>query len=107
MSAFDFAELNAALHALADGLDDVNLNELPQLKDIETSAESQARYFFEQLSARRGLGRLVVLDLAAGEFPQAREVLALLAARDERAAPVHHDGERDGNGRRLHVFAAQ
>jgi len=50
--AFDFADLKGALRDLADGLDHENLNELPQFEDIETSAENQARYFFEQLQKR-------------------------------------------------------
>ena len=50
--AFDFADLKAALRGLAEGLDHVNLNDLPQFRDIETSAENQARFFFEELSAR-------------------------------------------------------
>ncbi len=51
--AFDFADLKSALRALADGLDHENLNELPQFAGVETSAENQARYFFEEL--RRSL----------------------------------------------------
>lgn len=50
--AFDFADLKAALRLLADGLDHENLNELPQFEDVETSAENQARYFFEELKRR-------------------------------------------------------
>jgi 6-pyruvoyltetrahydropterin/6-carboxytetrahydropterin synthase len=50
--AFDFADLKAELRALADGLDHENLNELPQFEGIETSAENQARYFFEELRRR-------------------------------------------------------
>lgn len=50
--AFDFADLKGALKSLADGLDHENLNELPQFQDVETSAENQARYFFEQLKER-------------------------------------------------------
>jgi 6-pyruvoyltetrahydropterin/6-carboxytetrahydropterin synthase len=50
--AFDFADLKAALRDLADGLDHENLNELPQFEGIETSAENQARYFFEELQRR-------------------------------------------------------
>ena len=50
--AFDFADLKAALKSLADGLDHENLNELPQFQDVETSAENQARYFFEHLQQR-------------------------------------------------------
>ena len=51
--AFDFADLKSALRVLADGLDHENLNELPQFEGVETSAENQARYFFEEL--RKGL----------------------------------------------------
>jgi 6-pyruvoyltetrahydropterin/6-carboxytetrahydropterin synthase len=50
--AFDFADLKGALRDLADGLDHENLNELPQFEGIETSAENQARYFFEELGKR-------------------------------------------------------
>ena len=50
--AFDFADLKAALRALADELDHENLNELPQFDGVETSAENQARYFFEELRKR-------------------------------------------------------
>jgi 6-pyruvoyltetrahydropterin/6-carboxytetrahydropterin synthase len=50
--AFDFADLKGALRDLADGLDHENLNELPQFEGIETSAENQARYFFEELQKR-------------------------------------------------------
>lgn len=50
--AFDFADLKGALRELADELDHENLNELRQFADIETSAENQARYFFEQLEQR-------------------------------------------------------
>jgi 6-pyruvoyltetrahydropterin/6-carboxytetrahydropterin synthase len=50
--AFDFADLKGALRDLADELDHENLNELPQFDGIETSAENQARYFFEELRKR-------------------------------------------------------
>ncbi len=50
--AFDFVDLKRALRELADGLDHCNLNDLPQFADTETSAENQARYFFEQLGRR-------------------------------------------------------
>jgi len=49
--AFDFADLKSALRELADALDHENLNELPQFEGVETSAENQARYFFEALKA--------------------------------------------------------
>jgi 6-pyruvoyltetrahydropterin/6-carboxytetrahydropterin synthase len=50
--AFDFADLKAALRSLADELDHENLNELPQFDGVETSAENQARYFFDELRER-------------------------------------------------------
>ncbi|HLU24734.1 MAG TPA: 6-carboxytetrahydropterin synthase QueD [Longimicrobiales bacterium] len=50
--AFDFVEIKRHLRALADELDHENLNDLPQFKDVEPSAENQARYFYEQMKAR-------------------------------------------------------
>jgi len=50
--AFDFADLKSALRALADELDHENLNDLPQFDGVETSAENQARYFFDELKKR-------------------------------------------------------
>jgi 6-pyruvoyltetrahydropterin/6-carboxytetrahydropterin synthase len=50
--AFDFVDLKRALRGLADELDHENLNELPYFQEVETSAENQARFFFEQLRER-------------------------------------------------------
>lgn len=50
--AFDFADLKRSLSAIADELDHRNLNELPQFEGIETSAENQARHFFDELEKR-------------------------------------------------------
>ena len=50
--AFDFVDLKKVLRELADGLDHTNLNDLPQFQGVETSAENQAKYFFDELSAR-------------------------------------------------------
>jgi 6-pyruvoyltetrahydropterin/6-carboxytetrahydropterin synthase len=50
--ACDFADLKGALRALAEELDHENLNELPQFDGIETSAENQAKHFFDQLRKR-------------------------------------------------------
>jgi 6-pyruvoyltetrahydropterin/6-carboxytetrahydropterin synthase len=47
--AFDFVDLKRHLRELAEGLDHRNLNDLPQFRDVETSAENQARYFYESL----------------------------------------------------------
>ncbi|MEJ2203452.1 MAG: 6-carboxytetrahydropterin synthase QueD [Gemmatimonadota bacterium] len=50
--AFDFVDLKAALRSLADYLDHELLNELPEFREVETSAENQARWFFEELRKR-------------------------------------------------------
>jgi 6-pyruvoyltetrahydropterin/6-carboxytetrahydropterin synthase len=47
--AFDFVDLKRHLRELADGMDHTLLNDLPQFEEVETSAENQARYFFEEL----------------------------------------------------------
>ena len=49
--AFDFADLKGALRELADRLDHELLNELPEFEGVETSAENQARWFWERLQA--------------------------------------------------------
>lgn len=51
--AFDFVEVKGRLRELADGLDHTNLNDHPAFRGVETSAENQARYFFDQL--KKGL----------------------------------------------------
>ena len=48
------------LRELADELDHQNLNDLPQFDGVETSAENQARYFYDALKER------LPPDLAAG-----------------------------------------
>ena len=50
--AFDFVDLKRELRALADGLDHRNLNDLPYFRERETSAENQARYFYDELKER-------------------------------------------------------
>ena len=49
--AFDFVDLKRHLRELTEALDHRNLNDLPQFDGLETSAEVQARYFYEELSA--------------------------------------------------------
>ncbi len=58
--AIDFVELKRHLRALAEELDHRNLNDLSQFEGQETSAENQARYFFDALKA------LLPPDLAGG-----------------------------------------
>lgn len=50
--AFDFVDLKRELRALADALDHKLLNELPQFEDVDTSAENQARWFYDELKRR-------------------------------------------------------
>lgn len=50
--AFDFVDLKKVLRELADRLDHELLNELPELAETGTSAESQARWFYQELRAR-------------------------------------------------------
>jgi 6-pyruvoyltetrahydropterin/6-carboxytetrahydropterin synthase len=50
--AYDFADLKRELKTLADRLDHQNINELPPFTGIESTAENQARYFFEKLRER-------------------------------------------------------
>ncbi len=50
--AFDFADLKRELRALADRLDHELLNDLPEFDGVPTSAENQARWFYESLQGR-------------------------------------------------------
>jgi 6-pyruvoyltetrahydropterin/6-carboxytetrahydropterin synthase len=58
--AFDFVDLKSRLRELAEELDHQNLNDLPQFEGLETSAEVQAQYFYEEL------GRRLPPDIAPG-----------------------------------------
>ena len=50
--AYDFVDLKRHLRELADELDHENLNDLPPFENVETSAENQARYFYDELKKR-------------------------------------------------------
>ena len=50
--AFDFVDLKRELRALAEELDHHNLNDLPPFREVETSAENQAKWFFDELKRR-------------------------------------------------------
>ena len=50
--AFDFVDLKRELRALADYLDHTLLNDLPEFDGVETSAENQARFFYDRLKDR-------------------------------------------------------
>jgi 6-pyruvoyltetrahydropterin/6-carboxytetrahydropterin synthase len=50
--AFDFVDVKRHLRELADWLDHQNINDLPPFTEIESSAENQARFFFDELKRR-------------------------------------------------------
>ena len=50
--AFDFVDLKRELRGLADYLDHELLNDLPEFEGVETSAENQARWFYDELRRR-------------------------------------------------------
>ncbi len=50
--AYDFTDLKHHLRDLAERLDHRNLNDIPPFTEIESSAENQARYFFDELRKR-------------------------------------------------------
>jgi 6-pyruvoyltetrahydropterin/6-carboxytetrahydropterin synthase len=50
--AFDFVDVKRHLRELANGLDHNNLNDLDPLREVEPSAENQAKYFFDELKRR-------------------------------------------------------
>jgi 6-pyruvoyltetrahydropterin/6-carboxytetrahydropterin synthase len=54
--AYDFTDLKRELRALAEELDHTNLNELPHFAGVETSAENQARWFYDALARRLPAG---------------------------------------------------
>lgn len=47
--AFDFVVVKKHLRELADGLDHENLNDLDPFREVEPSAENQAKYFWDEL----------------------------------------------------------
>ena len=49
---YDFADLKAHLRDLATELDHQNLNDIPPFTEIESTAENQARYFFQEMKKR-------------------------------------------------------
>jgi 6-pyruvoyltetrahydropterin/6-carboxytetrahydropterin synthase len=52
--AYDFTDAKASLREITEELDHHNLNDLPPFREIESSAENQARYLFEELRRRTG-----------------------------------------------------
>lgn len=52
--AYDFSEAKRELRALTEELDHYNLNDLEAFAGIETSAENQARYIYDEMKRRLG-----------------------------------------------------
>ena len=52
--AYDFGEAKRHLRAVAARLDHENINEIPPFTEIETSAENQARWIFQEMRALLG-----------------------------------------------------
>ena len=50
--AFDFGDLKGHLRELAKRFDHQNLNDIPPFDEIESTAENQARFFFEEMRER-------------------------------------------------------
>lgn len=67
--AYDFSDAKRVLREVADELDHENLNELPAFAGIETSAENQAHYVFEQLRSRSEIAAAHLLYVRVWETP--------------------------------------
>jgi len=50
--ACDFGDLKAHLRELVQKFDHQNLNDIPPFTEIESTAEHQARFFFEEMKSR-------------------------------------------------------
>jgi len=46
---YDFGDLKRHLRELANRLDHQNINDIPPFTEIESTAENQARYFFDEM----------------------------------------------------------
>jgi 6-pyruvoyltetrahydropterin/6-carboxytetrahydropterin synthase len=52
--AMDFVDAKRHLRAVTEELDHYNLNDLPPFREVEPSAENQARYIFDEVRRRLG-----------------------------------------------------
>jgi len=50
--AYDFGDFKGQLRDLAKRFDHQNLNEIPPFDEIESTAENQARFFFDEMKSR-------------------------------------------------------
>lgn len=58
--AYDFGDLKGHLKTLAARFDHQNLNDIPPFSEIESTAENQARFFFDEMK------KLIPPELAGG-----------------------------------------
>jgi len=49
---FDFGDLKHHLKELTNRLDHQNINDIPPFTEVESTAENQARFFFEEMKKR-------------------------------------------------------
>jgi 6-pyruvoyltetrahydropterin/6-carboxytetrahydropterin synthase len=66
----DFMEVDGQLRAVTGELDHRNLNELPAFHELQTSAENQARYLFDELKRRLGAAGRHLRSVRVAESPQ-------------------------------------
>jgi 6-pyruvoyltetrahydropterin/6-carboxytetrahydropterin synthase len=67
--AYDFGDAKTHLRAVTDTLDHTSLNDLPAFAEMETSAENQARYIFEEMRSRMGADGEHLLYVRVWETP--------------------------------------
>jgi 6-pyruvoyltetrahydropterin/6-carboxytetrahydropterin synthase len=67
--AYDFTDAKARLREITEELDHHNLNDLPPFRELESSAENQARYIYEELKRRLGEMGGSVLYVRVWETP--------------------------------------
>src|ERR1019366_1571355 len=79
---------------------------MPQLQQRMTTAQLDAQ-FLAQLATQRLLGRLIRIELAAGEFPVARHVLAFWPLRDQYPSGRVEQHRRDHAHRLAHLLPAR
>ena len=58
--AYDFGDMKGHLKSLAARFDHQNLNDVPPFTEIESTAENQARFFFDEMK------KLIPPELAGG-----------------------------------------
>lgn len=67
--AYDFTDAKRILREIADELDHQNLNDLPPFREVESSAENQARFIFDEVKRRAGAEGEHLLYVRVWETP--------------------------------------